>query len=112
MAKASAKPVAREYTIHLHKHIFHVQFKKRAPTAIRAVKKFAQEKMNTKDVRLDVSVNKYIWSKGIKSVPDRIRVRCTRKASEEGKGKMYTVVEWVPVATFKGLQTTVVEDKE
>ena len=69
--------------------------------------------MGTNDVRLDVSVNKYVWSKGIRSVPPRIRVNLSRKASEDedSKGRMYTLVTFVPVETFKGLCTKVVEDE-
>ena len=37
--------VAREYTIHLHKRIFGMQFKKRAPRAIKEIKKFAYTAM-------------------------------------------------------------------
>ena len=109
----SLKPVSREYTIHIHKHLLHVPFKKRAPRAIHAIKKFAQKTMGTKDVRLDVSVNKYVWSKGIRSVPRRIRVNLSRRANEdeEAKGKMYTLVTFVPVESFKGLNTKVVEDE-
>ncbi|KAL9089935.1 MAG: hypothetical protein Q9159_002292 [Coniocarpon cinnabarinum] len=37
--------VAREYTIHLHKRVYGVQFKKRAPRAIKEVRKFATKAM-------------------------------------------------------------------
>tara|TARA_B110000977_G_scaffold172114_1_gene224240 strand:- start:7706 stop:7810 length:105 start_codon:yes stop_codon:yes gene_type:complete len=32
------------------------------------VKKFAQKQMKTSDVRVDVKLNKAIWSKGIRNV--------------------------------------------
>merc|ERR1711915_149914 len=50
--------VTREYTINLHKRIHGMQFKKRAPRAIREIKKFAEAMMGTSDVRIDVSLNK------------------------------------------------------
>lgn len=37
--------VAREYTIHLHKRVFGVQFKKRAPKAVKEIKEFARKAM-------------------------------------------------------------------
>ena len=55
--------VSREYTIHLHKRIQTVSFKKRAPRAVKEIKKFAQKAMKTSDVRLDVKLNKAVWSR-------------------------------------------------
>lgn len=54
--------VTREYTIHLHKRLHKVTFKKRAPRAVKEIRKFAQKVMRTKDVRLDVKLNKAVWS--------------------------------------------------
>ncbi|KAF9965753.1 60S ribosomal protein L31 [Mortierella alpina] len=104
--------VAREYTIHLHKHVHGRSFKKRAPHAIKAIKAFAQKTMGTSDVRVDPSLNKQIWSKGIKTVQHRIRVRLSRKRNddEEAKEKLYTYVSYVPVTSFKGLETQVCDE--
>ena len=55
--------VHREYTIHLHKRIQNVSFKKRAPRAVKEIKKFAQKAMKTQDVRVDVKLNKAVWSR-------------------------------------------------
>jgi len=87
-------------------------FKKRAPHAIKAIKAFAQKTMGTSDVRVDPSLNKQIWSKGIKTVQHRIRVRLSRKRNddEEAKEKLYTYVSYVPVTNFKGLETQVCEE--
>ena len=87
-------------------------FKKRAPHAIKAIKAFAQKTMGTSDVRVDPSLNKQIWSKGIKTVQHRIRVRLSRKRNddEEAKEKLYTYVSYVPVTSFKGLETQVCEE--
>ena len=46
--KKEVQPVTRDYTINLHKRIHKIQFKKRAPRAIREIKKFAQAEMFTK----------------------------------------------------------------
>lgn len=43
-------------------------FKRRAPRAIKAVKKFAEREMRTPDVRIDPKLNKVLWSRGIRFV--------------------------------------------
>ncbi|KAK9447777.1 60S ribosomal protein eL31 [Limtongia smithiae] len=104
--------ITREYTIHLHKRLHGVQFKKRAPTAVKEIKAFAFKHMGTKDVRLDPSLNKEIWKQGIKHVPYRLRLRISRKRNNEEKAKepLFSYVQAVNVSTFKGLQTQVVEE--
>jgi len=74
-------------TINLHKRLFGVTFKKRAPRAVREVKKFAQKAMGTNDVRLDVKLNKAVWSQGIKNVPNKLRIVVQRKRNEEDDDK-------------------------
>ena len=55
--------VTREYTIHLHKRLHNISFKKRAPRAVKEIKKFASKMMRTSDVRVDVKLNKAVWSR-------------------------------------------------
>lgn len=67
-------------------------------------------------MRIDVKVNKQIWSRGIRSVPRRVRVRIARKRNEEEDAKeeffsLVTVAE-VPPEGLKGLGTKVVDDTE
>jgi len=97
--------VSREYTINLHKRLHKCTFKDRAPRAIREIKRFAIAKLGTKDVRIDTTVNRYVWSKGIRNVPKRIRVQCSRKQTDddEAEEELYTVVTLKEVPTFKGL---------
>ena len=103
--------VTREYTIHLHKRIHGIGFKKRAPRAIKEIRKFAEKTMGTPDVRVDTGLNKQIWSRGIRNVPFRVRVRLARRRNEDEDSphKFYTLVTHVPVASFKGLETKIVE---
>ena len=116
MAKDEArakKPdlVSRDYTIHLSKVTHKATFKKKAPRAIKEIKKFAAANMGTKDVRIDSKLNKYIWSRGIKNIPTRVRVRLSRKRNEDEDAdeKLYTIAQLVEVSSFKGLQTENVE---
>ncbi|KAK0079732.1 hypothetical protein PV325_000883 [Microctonus aethiopoides] len=115
MAKTSEKKgksainevVTREYTVNLHKRLHGVGFKKRAPRAIKEIRKFAEKQMGTPDVRIDTRLNKQLWSKGIRNVPFRVRVRLSRRRNddEDSANKLYTLVTYIPVAGFKGLQT-------
>merc|ERR1711981_1401930 len=111
--------VTREYTINLHKRLHSSTFKKRAPRAIRAIRKFATTMMGTCDVRVRPQLNKAVWGKGVKNVPHRIRVRCERRRNddEDAKEKLYTIVTHVMVDTtapkkgFRNQITTVVNEE-
>lgn len=48
--KKASEFATRDYTIHLSKRLYGVTFKKRAPRAVREVKKFAQQMMKTRCV--------------------------------------------------------------
>merc|ERR1711861_94366 len=111
--------VTREYTINLHKRLHSSTFKKRAPRAVRAIRKFATQMMGTADVRVHPQLNKAVLGKGVKNVPHRIRVRCERRRNddEDAKEKLYTIVTHVMVDTtapkkgFRSLLTSVVNDE-
>ncbi|KAH8122645.1 hypothetical protein FP744_10002405 [Trichoderma asperellum] len=121
---AIADVVAREYTIHMHKRLHGVTFKKRAPRAIKEIKAFATKAMvrlpnrdipisaGTSDVRIDPSLNKKVWEQGVKGVAYRIRVRISRRRNDEegAKEKLYSYVQAVNVKNPKGLATEVVEE--
>ncbi|OAA68204.1 Ribosomal protein L31e [Niveomyces insectorum RCEF 264] len=109
---AIADVVSREYTVHLHKRLHGVTFKKRAPKAIKELKKFAQQAMGTSDVRVDPQLNKKVWESGVKGVPYRIRIRISRRRNDEedAKEKLYSFVQAVNVKNPKGLHTVVVEE--
>ena len=62
-------------------------FKKRAPRAVRGIKAFVGKQMKTADVRIDSSLNKFVWHKGIRNVPFRVRVRMERKRNEDEDAK-------------------------
>merc|ERR1712003_253446 len=106
MPKDKKKPeiVTREYTINLHKRLYGVTYKKRAPKAIKAIKEFAAKAMNTKDVRVDVKLNSSVWSNGIRSVPEKIRVQIARERNddEDAQEELYSYVTVVENAKFAG----------
>merc|ERR1712142_138062 len=105
--------VTRECTIHMHKRIFGIGSERRAPRAIKAIRDFAQKQMGTQDARTHPRLNKHLWSKGVKGVPVRVRVRLARKRNEDEDSihKLYTYVTHVPIASFKGVHTTNVDSE-
>lgn len=100
-------PATREATMHLATRIHKKPFKEVAPRATRAVKKWVSRLMQTKEVRLDPMLNEHIWSQGIRNPPKRIRVLMSRKHNPDpqAKEKMFTLVQHIPVRSFKGLGT-------
>ncbi|XP_070301960.1 large ribosomal subunit protein eL31-like [Salvelinus sp. IW2-2015] len=118
--------VTREYTINIHKRSWsspaagldqkvpslYRSFKRRAPRALKEIRKFAMKEMGTPDVRIDTRLNKAVGTKGVKNVPYRMRVRLSRKRNEDedSPNKLYTLVTYVPVTTYKGLQTVNVDE--
>jgi large subunit ribosomal protein L31e len=109
--KAKPDLVSRDYTIHLAKYTHKTTFKSKTPRAVKKIKEFATKAMGTKDVRIDVEVNKFVWSQGVRNPPKRIRVRLSRKRNEDEDAdeKLYTYVQLVKVPSVKGLQTEVVD---
>ncbi|XP_052282138.1 60S ribosomal protein L31-like isoform X2 [Dreissena polymorpha] len=105
--------ITKECTINLHKRIFGRSFKKRAPRAIKEIRHFAEKMMGTPDVRVDSRLNKHIWSKGVRSVPYRVRVRLARKRNEDEDSvhRLYTLVTYVPCTSFKGTHTLNVDNE-
>eukprot|EP00884_Botryococcus_braunii_P020974 jgi/Botrbrau1/7560/Bobra.0159s0010.1 len=111
--KARGKDVVtREYTINLHKRLHDVTFKKKAPKAVKEIKKFAAKAMKTKDVRIDVKLNKAVWSRGVRNVPFRLRIQISRRRNddEDAKEEMYSYVTVCEDQTTKGKGTVLVEE--
>merc|ERR1711977_771610 len=119
-SNARSDLMTREFTINMHKRLHSSTFKKRAPRAIRAIKKFATQMLGTSDVRIHPQLNKAVWAKGIKNVPHRLRVRCERRRNEDedAKEKLFTIVTHVIVDPldakhgFAGLTTTAGEAQD
>ena len=87
-----------------------------APRAVKEIKKFAKKAMGTSDVRLDVKLNKHLWSRGVRNVPDRVRIRIARKRNDDEDAKeelySYVTVAEIPPEGLSGLGTKIVEDEE
>ncbi|KDD76778.1 ribosomal protein L31e [Helicosporidium sp. ATCC 50920] len=99
--------VSREYTVNLGKALHNISFKRRAPRAVKEIRKFVQKQMLTKEVKVDVKLNKAVWSKGIRYVPKRLRIVVQRKRKEDDEGiedgeDMYCFVTLAEDQTTKG----------
>ena len=90
-----------------------VHIQKEGICAFKEIRKFVQKAMRTTDIRVDVKLNKHIWSRGIRSVPRRVRVRIARRRNdeEEAKEELYSLVAVteVPPEGLKGLGTKVID---
>lgn len=86
--RRSKEVVTREYTINLHKKLHSLNFKKRAPRAVKEIKAFAKKMMKTKDVRIDVNLNKAVWKNGVKNVPNKLRIAISRRRNDDEDAKV------------------------
>lgn len=86
--RRSKEVVTREYTVNLHKKLHSLKFKSRAPRAIKEIKAFASKVMGTKDVRIDVNLNKAVWKQGVKNVPNRVRIVVSRRRNDDEDAKV------------------------
>merc|ERR1712136_623472 len=111
--KAMNDVVTREYTIHAQESSWY-GFQKESSPCHQGDQKVCCQDDGTPDVRVDTTLNKAVWAKGIRSVPFRIRVRLARKRNEDedSANKLYTLVTYVPVVSFKGLSTVNVDAEE
>ncbi|VFV35954.1 Hypothetical predicted protein [Lynx pardinus] len=65
------------------------------------------KEMGTPAVGNDTTLNKAVWAKGIRNVPYLFHVQLSRKFNEDedSPNKLYTLVTYVPVTTYKNPQT-------
>ncbi|MCD6444041.1 50S ribosomal protein L31e [Candidatus Bathyarchaeota archaeon] len=72
-------PEEKIMTINL-KRIWEYSGRVRAPKAVRFVREQAARHLKTKpeNVKIDEGLNRYIWSRGLKHPPRKVRVRAER----------------------------------
>ncbi|KAG9391696.1 Ribosomal protein L31e [Carpediemonas membranifera] len=92
----------REDTLNLKKRLHRVTFSKRAPKAIKELRAYAHTFSREAEVRIDAALNHYVWSKGIRHLPNSVRVRMVL---EEEDDKHIITLSHVAVTSFKGLLT-------
>jgi large subunit ribosomal protein L31e len=95
-------------TVNIHRLTHRIQFKKKAPRAVSEIRKLVSKMMRTPDVRIDSKLNEYIWSNGIRNLPKKIRVRVSRKRTDEDaekKSEWYSLVQHIDVDDFSNRLT-------
>ncbi|XP_060032616.1 large ribosomal subunit protein eL31-like [Erinaceus europaeus] len=97
--------VATQKYINIHKRIQGVGFKKRTLWALNAIQKFSIKEMGIPDVRIDTRLTRAVWAKGIRILLSRKRIE-----DEDSPNKLYTLVTYVLVTTFKNLQSVNVNE--
>ena len=66
---------------------------------MREIKSFVAKEMKTADVRIDSSLNKFVWHKGIRNVPFRVRVRMERKRNDDEEAKELVSFEFAEIVS-------------
>jgi large subunit ribosomal protein L31e len=81
--------------INLHRRLYKVQFKKKAPYATKQIKEHAAKMMYTKDNRLEPSLNQHLWRNGIRNLDRKVTIVMERKKNEDedAKHKLYTLIK-------------------
>jgi large subunit ribosomal protein L31e len=82
--KTQTEKIEREYIIPLRRKWIKVPRYKRANKAIRIIKEFLARHMKIRDrdlnkIKLDENINEFVWLKGIRNPPIKIKVRATRE---------------------------------
>lgn len=92
----------KEYTIPLRRKFKHVARYKKTPKAVKEVKKYVAKHMKIYDrdldkIRLSKFVNEFIWARGIKNPPHKIKV----KAKKQGEIVRVDLVDMPDKLKFK-----------
>jgi len=102
--KTETKPekIEREYVIPLRKKVKRAVRYKKTPKAIKTVKEFLARHFritnrNLKNVRLDKLLNEFLWARGIKNPPHKVKV----KAVKEGDIVRAELVDYPTKLKFK-----------
>ena len=82
--KVNYEKLEREYTVNLRKKVNGVPRYRKTEKAITTLKEFIAKHMKLPDrdkrnVRLDKYVNEYLWARGIKNPPMKIKVKAVRE---------------------------------
>ena len=91
-------------TVNLWKITRGTSWIKLADTAVSRIKRGVKRQFRTNaDVRIDINLNMFMWAKGRRSIPPKIRVKVSRRPSYKDNSKTEFYVEHVVVPKFKEL---------
>lgn len=108
MAKKETKQetkIEREYIIPLREKSRVVPRYKKTPKAIKTIKEFIARHMKVENrdlnkVKIDINLNQFMWAKGIRKHPHKIKV----KATKEGENVIVELVDYPNNLKFKKLR--------
>jgi large subunit ribosomal protein L31e len=94
--------VEREYTIPLREKIRSVPRYKKTPKAIKSIKEFLAKHMKVENrdlnkIKLSTYLNQFMWARGIKNPPTKIKVKATRK----GENIIVELIDYPEKLKFK-----------
>ena len=90
MPEKKSVVLEREYVIPLRK-VYFLQRTKRAPRAVRFVRRFVKRHVKAEKVIITNKVNEYIWSRSIEKPPRKIKVKVVK--TEDSVAKVYLAGE-------------------
>ncbi len=99
----------RLYVVHLRDGFIKVPRYKRAKKAVSHLREFIKRHMKSKEVYISKKVNEFIWSRGIKNPPPRIKVVAVK---EEAITKVFLPEEWEEMKKSKEKEKKEVEKKD
>lgn len=99
-------PEERIYTIPL-RNAFKTERVRRSKKAIKIVREFLQKHMKTESVKIGKSINEFIWSRGAKKPPRRIRIHTIKE-----DGIAYAEIVGIDIKTTSSEQKRKKEAKE
>ena len=67
----------RVYTIPL-RNVKEIKRTIRAPRAIREVQNFLMKNMKAEEVKIDASINEFIWERGMQKIPSKVKVNAVK----------------------------------
>jgi large subunit ribosomal protein L31e len=104
-AKTTNTEIVREYIIPLREKSRPVPRYKKTPKAIKTIKEFLARHMKVENrdlnkIKIDKDLNQYMWAKGIRKHPHKIKVRATRR----GENVIVELVDYPNNLKFKKLR--------
>jgi large subunit ribosomal protein L31e len=103
-----SQELERVYTIPLGK-VKLSQSQHRAVRAINMIREFARHHMKVETIKIDEELARYIWSKGVRNPPRKIKVRMSK--TDEGYILVSLFADDVETSATPEKETKKVEDK-
>ncbi|EPR80098.1 60S ribosomal protein L31 [Spraguea lophii 42_110] len=103
---------AIELTIPMGKITIDVSKRWKCRIGIRRLKKFITKTFHDKEAEVQISpdLNKFLWERGMRNVPKRVRVRVNQEPYPKDPSKKVYKLSHVVVSTFKGLGTEAIAE--